>query len=148
MSGVSTFEWNPSTLGISGVNLKAANGTAYEGPILDVSQFVLFMFCVTVVKVGAAAAGAAKLTMQLYNKDGTVAIGDPVDLLTAIGTTANRNELVSFGIGSGGKFGNGTLGANLDAMRAILRFKPILTVVTQSDAATSCVGSLRILARS
>lgn len=145
---ISTFEWGPSALGLSGKDLKAANGTAYAGPILDVSQFVLFLFNVTVVKVGAATVGAVKLTMQLYNKDRSVAIGDPVDLLTAIGTTANRNELMSFGIGAGGKFGNGTLGTTLDVLRGVLAFKPILTVVTQSDAATSCVGSLRILARS
>jgi len=144
---ISTFEWSPSSLEITSVNLKAAANTAYASPILDVSQFVLFLFNVKIVKVGAATVGACKLQIQLYSKDGGTAIGDPVDLLTAIGTAANRDELVSFGIGAGGKFGNGTIGANLDVLRSILRFKVILTVTTQADAATSCVASVRLLAR-
>ena len=145
---ISKFQWSPSVLGLADKNLKAAANTTYESPILDVSEFVLFMFVVTVVKVGAATVGACKLSIQLYDKDGAVAVGDPIDLLTAIGTTANRNELMSFGIGAGAKFGNGTLGAAIDVLRAVLRFKIILTVSTQADAATSCVGSVRLIARS
>lgn len=139
-------EWGPVALELNAKNLKAANGTVYSSPILDLSQFVLFTVSVKVTKAGAATVGACKLTMQCYNKDGTVAIGAPFDILTAIGTAVDRDEYVSWGIGAGGKFGNGTLGANFDALRNLMRAKFMLTVVTQADAATSCVGSVRLMA--
>ena len=144
--GKKVQEWSPFQLGLSGKDLKATANTAYESPILDLSQFILFTASLKVTVTGAATLGVCKLTMQLYAKDGIVAIGAPFDILTAIGTAANRDEYVSWGIGAGGKVGHGTLGSNFDALRNLMRAKFILTVTTAANAATSCVGSLRLMA--
>lgn len=127
---------------LNGVNLK--DDTApYSSGIIDLSDYRQFMASVKVDNTGGGAAGEAKLSLELYDNDKTTLLGT-IDLLTAIVTTADRSELVTFGRGvTPAKQGNGTIGTAIGVAKVFRWVKLLLTVVTESDA-TTCLGYVRL----
>lgn len=141
-------EWTPLQLGLSQKDLNAADATEYSSPVLDLTPYANFLVSLKTDVTGAVGAGVAKLHVELYADDETTQLGADIDLLTAIDTQADRNELVAFGRDFAGvKDGNGTIGANINMLRMLRRARVVLTVVTQSDAATSNVADVRLQAQ-
>ena len=137
-------EYSTFDLNLDQKDLNAANGTDYDSPVLDLRPYRNFLVSLITDVTGAVAAGVASLKVELYADDGTTLLGT-VDLLTAIDTQADRKELVSFGRDFAAvKDGNGTIGTNIDMLRSVRKALFRLEVDTQSDAATSNVGSVRI----
>jgi len=140
------LEYAPQDLNVNGVNLKATATTKYDTPILDLSQFENFLLSFIVDNTGGGAAGAAKIAATIYDDLGSTILL-ATDILTAIGTTVDRTEILVFGKDfAAKKVGNGTLGADPDILRVLNRVKLTVEVVTASDA-TTCLGYLRFIAR-
>jgi hypothetical protein len=139
-----TQEWLPEDLGVKNVNLKV--GTTYPTGLLDLREYTDFMLAFLVDNTGGGAAGVAKLTAEIYAKDGSTLLL-ATDILTAINLTADRNEILTFGRSfAGRKIGNGTLGTDIDSLRVLGKVKFIVNVTTPSDA-TTCVGNLHLKAK-
>jgi hypothetical protein len=137
------LEKSPGELGINGVDLKVADNTEYASGFLELDKFRMFMASVITTKTGSPSVGAAKLSIDLYAKDKTTLLSR-VDLLTAIGLTVSRTELVTFGRGlTPAKQGNGTIGAGIGVVTVFRWAKLILTVTTLADGTTN-VGSVRL----
>lgn len=138
------LELSPQALAMQSLDLKAANDTEYLSGLIDLSDYRMFMASLNVDVTGAAGAGAVALALRLFANDLVTVLGT-VDLLTAVGTTADRSELVCFGRGlAAAKQGNGTLGSSIGVLKVFRWAKLVLTVSTQSDAATSCLGNVRL----
>lgn len=132
---------------LSAMDLKAIATTQYATGILRVIPFFAFFLALKVDNTGGGAAGEVKITLEVYGeKDESTPI-DSEDILTTIATTADTTELLLFGGGVfGASKGVGSLSANIDVYKVLHKIQLIVEVVTASDAATSCVGTLNLLA--
>ena len=131
---------------LSDSDLKAANGTNYDTEFMDLRKYDTFSLHLNTDVTGAAAAGVASLKVLVFD-DNKVSF-KTYNLLTAIDTTADRTEHVNWSkYFAAAKTGNGTIGTQVDQLRVGLGWvKFRLTVDTQSDAATSNVADLFLLA--
>lgn len=134
----------PSELNLSNLDLKAAAATAYRSFLLDLRDFNSFRLLFTNDNVGGGAAGSCKITLEVFSTAQTLI--QTFDLLTAITTTADREEQVQWGAGvTAGRIGVGVLGTSIDFIRGTVSYaKVVVTVVAQSDAATSNLANVHL----
>lgn len=138
------LELSPQALNINQKDLKD-DTVPYSSGLLALGDYRMFLASLIVDNTGGGAVGSVKLSMELYANNGTTLLGT-IDLLTAIGTTVDRSELVTFGRGlTPAKQGNGTIGAAIGVLKVINFAKLVLTVVVESDG-TTCIGSARLYA--
>lgn len=133
---------SPADLGLNGVNLKD-DSAPYKSGFVNLQDHRQFMASLIVENTGGGAAGAASLAVEIYDDDKATVLGT-IDLLTAIGLTTDRTELVTFGRGlTPTNSGNGTIGAAIGVLKVLRWVKFVITVNTESDA-TTCLGYLRL----
>lgn len=140
------MEYGPLSMGISGVNLKAAAATQYVGNKIDLSEFRRFHLTLLSTVVGAATVGSANVRVEFFDHQvpenallASTVLWSVITPYTAVGTT---KHCLAFGEARTGVADVGTvaLTANLFMTCAFVRFA--LEVNVASDAATSCLGSL------
>lgn len=134
---------SPADLRLSNLDLKAAGGTIYRSYLLDLREYSSFRALINTNTTGATTAGIIKLSLEVIDNDQSTVI-QTFDLLTDINVTADRAEQVQWGAGvTAGRVGVGTLGSNIDFIRGtVVLAKLLVTVSTQSDAATSNVADV------
>ena len=141
------FEYTPAGLGVVNINLKASAGVQYASNIIDLSKHSNYGVSLIITNSGTTNAGVAKITAVSYDKTGLVQLSSTA-LLTAIDLTADRTEYVVFGKDfAAKKVGNGTIGSDIDILRVPGMTKFVVEISTASNAATSCVGNLRLIAK-
>jgi len=139
-------EWKPTDLGLENMNMKAANGTKYATPVMNLEDYSSFLVHLSTNNTGGGAAGVASMQVILYGSDGSTVL-QTIDLFTALATTADSEVTVEFGRAIDGILtGGGTIGTNINALRMLRLAKFQVTVGTASDA-TTCVSTLRVQAQ-
>lgn len=135
-------EHTPVQTGIEGVDLKAAS--TYTSELIDVREIFAYTIIVDVDITGAGSAGDAKLTVDIISGIDGETVLHTLDILTSIDTfTADTKEVLVFGGGLAAfNTGSGALDANADIIKIAGFLVLKLEVTTQSDSATSSLGSV------
>jgi len=151
-------QWDPKELdlvvsgGINAVDLKAVATTKYATGVLKLTNHFNIQAIIKVVNVGTAATvGDFKLTVKLYDKGDKnfknhTAIYE-FDLATLLSSLVTNDVAIIFGAGNGAaKRGTATLDVDTDAIKVFQFIELILEVTTASDAGTSSVATMHLLA--
>ena len=151
-------QWDPDDLagsvtgGLENVDLKASAATKYGTGIMLMGPHFNIQQVVKVVNAGTAATvGEFKLTVKLYDKGDKLLINNTAiyefDFATALDSKVTNDVLIIFAGGqAAAKRGTATLDADIDAFKVFQFVEFIIEVVTASDAGTSSVASLHMLA--
>lgn len=133
----------PAKTGISAVDLTAENGTQYEGNELDLTGARSILIFVSWTITGGASAGAIRIDASVTDAAGTTL--DSGDLTGNKTATSSGDGFLALAI-DGTNYAGFTAGSTPKLPIICPVFRPLLTVITQSDAATSAVASLSIVA--
>jgi hypothetical protein len=139
---------DPAILGISAVDLTDTAGTQYASNVVDVGASFLYTAIIDTTITGAVTVGAFKLTVDVVGNDGSTSLYS-IDLVTALDSnSATNTSVVTFGAGAGATIlGSGTLDPAADVVKVAKHIKLTLEITTASDAATSAVASVTLLAQ-
>lgn len=126
-------------------DLKAVAATKYDTPVFDLKNWTTVLVRLSVTETGVSAAGACKLSLVVLADDDPSIELEVIDLLTAIDTTNSTEEAVVFGRASpAANRGTGTIGSNLEILRAGVGACKFRVEVTTANDGTTCVADLRL----
>jgi hypothetical protein len=148
---MATRQLSPFELNIEGVDLKAMANTQYQNTDpLDVTRDFAYTAVVTVVNVGGGSNGAAKLTIEVLEKDKTT-VAHSVDILTAIDTktSGTTRNVVKWGYGTIPTVdGAATLDSDGAEVLALARYINVVLEVTTASDGTSSVADVHFFSES
>lgn len=128
---------------LTAVDLKAS--TTYEADKISLADIWAVLFVLTVDNTGGGSNGTAALQFDILDSQGNV-LGT-VTGLTAIDTKADTTEYLFWDRAIAvAKVGTGTLGSDVNALKAASFIVPKL-VVTQASDATTDVATLVMIGR-
>jgi len=146
-----SIEWSPADLGVNAVDFKAVATTLYTGSIIQTYGFKHYTVALVYTIVGTApTVTVIDVRVEVFEPTADTLIAGPVDILVVDASTevaATYNTHASWGDGTAAKHGTGTItAANLDSLKAFSQIRLSILVDTASDATTSHVGSLYLMA--
>lgn len=139
--GLDYVSYTPNELGLNGVNLKAAAGTKYWSPLLDLRRATgRVKLRIETTTTGGASTGTAQVIYQAFDKYGNQA-GPELTLCLGVNAIVSTSAVMSYGAGDAAAVVNCTTSQYGQSLP--LGFcKLALKVQVQSDAATSSIASL------
>lgn len=137
-------EFSPADCGLEDVNLKQADGTIVKGNEIDLAGVKSLLIYVSWTITGACGAGALRFDWIPTDEDGNELARSDISA-SKTSTETGEGEIL-YAPGLAPLFSGFTVGSSEEAILAGPRGRPVITIITENDAATSAVANVRIIA--